>query len=419
MNIKIRKRLFNIFSTYAIIFISEFTIAMLAPIITLLFYDKSSSLFNSNSPITTRSLMYGLTMMTTQIAMLFSNIVLSSMSDFWGRKKAIIIIFIGILFQCVGCLFAVKSGSLILFIIFMSISYLTYATKPVMTASIIDLTNDKNRLIFVSTIQTFIGLAYTLGPILSTHTMSIKLTNTPFSTPYIIASAIIMITLLFITFFYYNPPILEKRKIKINLSDELLSSIKSKTILTLIIILLLNQLAWGMFFQFAPVIAKTILQFTSNKIGYIFTFIGLALILSSLVLIPIMQLYLSKRCIFNIGIFIFLCGILLATIVSSLTINKNHEILFWISIILTVFGDVTIFTILVTLFTQYFNRKFHGFILGSIYTIGFGVAWASSAILGGITTSIKTNGTMYVCLGLSITLVYIQGRFSKILFKPE
>ncbi len=404
--------------TYSVIFASEFTMGLFAPILTLIFFSHHSSLFDASSSLSTRSFWYGLTIMLTQVCAIFANLGLSALSDRVGRKKGLLINFFGLIFQSLACLLALISGHLFLFIIAISISYLTYASRPIATAAIIDNTAKDKRFLYVGMIQFFTGSAYIIAPYLSGHLAILSIFTTPFTTPYLIAFSFAVISTLLITFLYKDKKrnFTKKTQYKIN---DIFILLKNKKILLLVILLMLDQLAWGTYFQFMPVIGKKIFHFSTIEVGTIFSVIGISLVLSAAAIIPLMQKLFSYKYIYLIGALCFISGILISLISSSHPSQSFAEAFFWISLFPTVAGDVIIFSMLTVLFSQNAPSHFQGLITGVIYTIAAGVTWGTAGILGGLLTGLEANASLYLSLlaamiMLIASLTYARNFFNRI-----
>ena len=406
----------GLWPTYSIIFASEFIMGMFAPMLTLIFFDHSSSLFHTSSTLSDRSFWYGITIMLTQICAVFANLTLSALSDVIGRKKGLLITFTGFVFQATACLIALISGHMLFFIVAIAIAYLTYASRPIATAAIIDNTSIDKRFLYIGLIQLFTGTGYILGPFLSGHIANFSILSTPFSTPYLVALAVAVLFTFLILFLYKEKSPLKARHHKYTKQD-ILTLLKNHKILILTLLLMLNQLAWGTYFIFIPVIGKSVFGFSPSDIGMVFSLIGISLVCSSIIIIPIMQRLFSYKNIYLIGAIFFIAGIFLSLLSSSFPGHPLSKTFFWISLFPTVAGDVIIFTMLTVLFSQSAPANFQGLINGIIYTVAAGVTWGVAGIIGGLLTGLQANASLYISVFASITMLVASLTYARHFFK--
>ncbi|WP_440994289.1 MFS transporter [Cysteiniphilum litorale] len=393
---------------YLLIFSTEVLFALINPSYVQLFFDEKSPFWFSIDSQQQAGIYYGLFLLTGQIAGIIANVLWGLVSDYIGRKKVAVISMLAVTVTGIGALFSAYLHMVILFIIGYVLGHLLYGMFPVVIASISSAAhNDKRKLLWVGLLQFFTGLAFVIGPFVGSVIMA---QSNSFISPYYVITAISII-LIFIIWCCYKPErYYQQQKVRKNipLMQTLWRLVKQRKIAILIVLLLLDQLAWGMYFQFIQPIAKLKLGFNVAQIGILVSFIGLSLMISALILLPILQRFLSYQTLFITAILAMLVGALGAMLLALYP--TDHQLLVYVVSFFMAFGDMVVFSLLVVGFSNAVEIHYQGFISGFLYTLAKGFGWGVSGVLGGVFMTINmawSMGFASLCL-LVLLIIFIK-----------
>ena len=183
------------------------------------------------------------------------------------------------------------------------------------------------------------------------------------------------------------------------------------------IIHLLNQFSWGTYYEFIHAVGKTVFGYEVKLIGLLMGLIGLWLILSSGFLIPFFQKHLSNTKLIIASSLIGTIGVCIAYIASFFPHSILANLAIWFSTLPVAAGDVILFCLLVSLFSNSVNKKYQGTMVGIIYIVGMGM-WAVAAPIGGILMKWRMNGALMLCpIAMIILMVFIGFSLNKTWFK--
>lgn len=380
---------------FIILFSTELMMGMFNPTYVQLFFDNSSPFYAITDQ---HAIYYGVFMMLSQLAGLGANLFWGVLSDRYGRRVAIIFAYLGVVVMSFAVIIGASSGWLLFFIAGFACGQFFYAIQPVMTGAVTTHTYDHpNKVVWVGRLQFVFGFAFVVGPYFGGYLMAN--TKLGFLAPYYVA--IPLATVAVILSAYYREP---RRSQQVERVD-LWASFKKTKIMWLIAFLLLNQLAWGTFFQFLQPIAKLKLDFTVEQIGMLVSLIGLSLMLSALFVLPLCRKFFSLVNIMLCGVALMLIGIVgiewIATTATHLTSA------FVCLVALVACGDMLIFSVLTVLFSNAIDIKAQGAIAGLIYTLGKGVSWAVAGVVGGYLMTYGVTTAVYLALVALIVLLVL------------
>ncbi len=393
---------------YLLIFSTEVLFALINPSYVQLFFDENSPFWLNITSQQQAGIYYGVFLLAGQIAGIIANVLWGIVSDYIGRKKVALISILAVLVTGVSALFSAYLHMIILFIMGYVLGQLLYGMFPVVIASISSAAhNDKRKLLWVGLLQFFTGLAFVIGPFVGSMIM---VQSGSFISPYYVI-AMISIVLIFIIWCCYQPEkYYQQQKAQNNMPfmQTVWRLLKQKKIAILIALLLLDQLAWGMYFQFIQPIAKLKLGFSVTQIGLLVSFIGLSLMLSALILLPILQRFLSHQKLFIIAILAMLVGALGAMFLA--VYPTDHQLMVYVVSFFMAFGDMVVFSLLVVGFSNAVEIRYQGFISGFLYTLAKGFGWGVSGVLGGVFMTINiawSMGFASLCL-LGLLIVFVK-----------
>ena len=389
---------------YLLIFSTEVLFAFINPSYVQLFFDKDSPFYASIGSEHQAAIFYGVFLLSGQIAGIMANIVWGIVSDYVGRKRVVVMSMLALVVTgCSAILFGYWHY-LSLFIMGYVVGQLLYGMFPVVIASISSAAHeDKRKLLWIGLLQFFTGLAFVIGPVLGSLIME-KTNN--YIAPYYVISGLAVLLVFVILICYQPERYYQQQKIahEKRLFLTLFRLLKQKKIAILILLLLLDQLAWGMYFQFIQPLVKLKLGFSISEIGFLVSFIGLSLMISALVLLPILQRFFSHNSLFMIAVFAMLIGALGAMFI-ALYPTHNSLTAYAVSFFMA-FGDMVVFSLLVVGFSNAIPIRYQGFISGVLYTLAKGFGWGVSGVLGGVFMTIGVAWSMgFSVLSLCVLMI--------------
>ncbi len=395
---------------YVTLSISEFATGLTTPILTFLFFSESSALLPAELSMAERGVLFGLFISLFRFAGMLSNPVFGTLSDMLGRKK---IIYISVLAMvCLG-LFTILSmifQAVWVFVIGASIYAFFWALRPVCTAAINDVTDNSKKMKNQALLQFFIGIGVGLGPMLGGWLGNFK----PFGYSYMLPFIILLLLSLFLfayaklTFpetLYFKNKQDAKEFFKVSNIKDLFNN---KIIYLLMIIHILDQFSWGVYYNFMPAVTKTVFGFSVIAVGIFVGLIGIWLIVSTGIIIPILQRYFSNTQLIIVSSVIGTFGVCITYAASFFPGSTLAHYVIWISALPVAAGDVILFCLLLSLFSSYVSKKHQGTIVGIIYIVGTGM-WCLAAPIGGYLMKWRMNGALILCpIAMILLLIFLK-----------
>ncbi|MFZ9034620.1 MAG: MFS transporter [Francisellaceae bacterium] len=399
---------------YLILFSTEFLWALANPSFVQLFFDEHSPFFGLAAGQNYRGVSYGLFMMLAQLAGIFANISWGFLSDRWGRKAIILMSFFGVFIAGISTLYSAQYHALLFFITGYVIGRLLYGMFPVIIATVNEAAyHDKRKLLWIGMMQFFTGFAFVAGPYLGTLMMTRF--SAGFIAPYYALAIIppILITIC-LAFLRFQPGSHRKINFMTALSQSL-TLLKQKKITILTLLLLLDQFAWGTFFQFVQPIAKLSLGFSTHEIGLLVSFIGISLMISAMIILPILQKFIAHRHLFILAILLMLGGSLLLILIAS-DHSSKWMVMLYILTFLVACGDMMIFSLITVGFSNSVPITHQGMIAGVLYTLASGFGWGFAGLIGGILMTLSLSSVMAIASVSLIVLLVFYLKIGKAVF---
>lgn len=391
---------------YGLILASEVLFALINPTYVQLFFDRHSPFVTAYHNEHQLSMLYGLFMMCSQIAGLCANIFWGWASDKIGRKPVAALAFIAVFIVALGAVWGANSRLLILFISGYILGQLLYGMFPVVIASVSSAAyHSRKKLLWIGLLQFFTGLAFVIGPYLGGLAMA---KTHSFIAPYYLLLYVSLPVMLLIVRYYRPNRYYTQPKVNV-LKAAVFNGLWQKKILILIILLLFDQVAWGIFFQFIQPIVKLDFGLSVTEIGFFVSFIGMALMCSSLVLLPILQKFMSHHALYILALLSMIFGCLGVAALSLLETHRYSALIYPLTF-LVAFGDVVVFSLLVVGFSNAVPANRQGFIAGLLYTLAKGFGWGVAGVIGGIfmaTSSPFVMGSAAMILALCLAFYLV------------
>lgn len=363
------------------------------PIITLIFFDKSSSLFSPDTPNAIRSMWYGTCVATPYLVNLFFAPLISALSDEVGRRKTLLFELTSAFFYTLVAGVGVLYGSLSLVITSFVIRGAFSRTNTTALSIIGDTCDRHSKLRYMSYLQVAISAGACAGPIIGGLIGgNFFFNNLNYSMVFFIAASGALLNIM-LSNYLIQETLTENHSS--TMSDRVHSRIGANLqgiryvvmhpdVLKISLILLLLQISWSAYYQFIPPVLKTAYHFDAHMLGIFMGMIGLWLIIGSGPLLKLMHTRFDTHSILNIGACMVMAGY-------SLTIACYYHFIqgmwaLWVSASLIPIGDVLTYICLTTLYSNVVPGHMQGKVTGVNFLI-IGLIWGSVSFIGGLLIS--------------------------------
>lgn len=395
---------------FSIIFLDEIGMNIGFPILTFLCFDKKSSLFALGTSHAVRSYWYGILNSLPFIIAIFTVPILTWLSDYYGRKKILLIGSLSILAFSVFAFFGIFYGTISLVIIGYIVNGICARIQPTALAVIGDISDQKNKIINMGYLQFYISIGAFLGPLIGGYFANrffFKQLN--FSLPYLIAAGFGLLTLLFVIF-GFKETLTKPIERKVSFSN-IIPLLKNPTILKISLILLLTQISWRTYYQFIPPVLKIHFHYSPQIIGLFAALIAAWLALAASIGLKLLdKLFTAKNILYGACISVFL-GLLLTNCANHLHPSTISQIITWFTAAPIAIGDVIIYSLITTFYSDAASEYDQGKVMGINYII-VTIVWAATGIFGGCLAAININAPiLFAPISLLILLIiFLRGK---------
>ena len=258
---------------FLVIFIDTFGYFLVMPVILKLFIQTHSALLPTNTSVSVRHWLYGITLGLSPLAFITLSPFIGRLSDRFGRKRVI-----------AGCLYASLAGfalpiagiayrhiSLIMLGRFIAGAGTT--SQPVAQAAITDFSNGKQRAFNLSLIGFSMTLAMVAGPLAGSYLSDSNwIAWFSLTTPYWFGTllAVINIALLYATFIDTSVSISSTDSKKVNQSR-----LFSPPLLLVLTAFFMLEMSWSGFYQACFLFLGSEFHFSTNSISQFAAYSGL------------------------------------------------------------------------------------------------------------------------------------------------
>lgn len=381
------------------------------PTLTFLCFDQHSPLFLATTSYKTRSVWYGLCSSLPHWIAILSMPILSIFSDYYGRKKLLLLVTFGSVAASICAVLSIYLASLGLFLVGLLIIGAGTRIDPIAIASVGDLSLKNNLLKNMGILQCSIALGALIGPLCGGILAQLAISIFKFSLPYYLGITLSFAAILIVLKQQQQKQISRKPKINFVFSDFYLP-LKQKKIRSLSLLLILSQIAWRTYYQFMPPLLKIQLHYKPAIIGYFLALLALWLGIATTGVMRALTNILNEKQLLRYCFFSVFIGSLLA-IVGSFANNKlMAAALLWSSSLPIAMGDVIAFCIITTLYINAVSEEHKGKIMGLCFFI-VSLVWAITGVIGGILAGINLHLPLcFAILGITICLMLSKNKFS-------
>ncbi|MGQ3888546.1 MFS transporter [Legionella sp. CNM-1927-20] len=360
------------------------------PIMTAMFTNPNT-VFSSHLSINMRHFYLGLGYMLYPFCMFFGASFMGDLSDNWGRKKVILICMLGLFISFLLMGLSVLFTSIFLLMLGRAFSGLMAGSQPIAQAAIADISTVDNKAANMSIMTLALSVANVAGPLIGGVFSDSSLSHYfNFATPFFISATLALIAAIWIQYGFQETYTSPNQK-PLNLLRPIyifIEGLKHKGVRWLMIIFLLMQLGFSIYFQFILVLLHNDYHYLNWQLGAFNAFIGLCFVVSLTVgmrlMLRIWQVNtIAIICLFTVGI-----GLVL-TVFST----KEWEI--WLLAFPISAFDMIAYTALLTAFSDSVDKSAQGWVMGLSGAL-MAMAWATTGLSANLLPIIGTFGLILI-----------------------
>lgn len=390
---------------FTVVICSEFGNNMLIPLLSFIFFATDSPLFPHSTDMAQRSLLFGLCLSLYKLAGVIGCMLITALSDHFGRKLALNCALSGLLIVAACGAIALYIHSPILFITgYIIVGFLDtiLATGPAIAG---DISENHNRISNMANMQCFISLGACLGPIIGGQLANQHGISTAYALPFFVAAIIAGINLWLIQ---TSPETLNqavKEKISLRtLIRDYLKLLRNPHLAWLFLLFILCQFSWSSYYEFIPPTLKNIFHFSPSAVGLFVGLIAFWLIIATGIMMRPLLKFFSYQQLLWISACAVACGTLMSLLASAYPSISIAVALLWLSPVFTAMGDVVFFSLFAGFLAQSVAAHQLGKVMGLTRTIAY-LVWSFTAMLGGLLLTWRHNGALaFAPLGAIILL---------------
>lgn len=396
-------RMLSLAGIYLVIFIDSLGASLIIPMLTPIVHDPVAGLIRSGSE-TFRNTIYGTALGVFSFAMLFGAPFLGTLSDSLGRKKTLILCLSGLSLSYLFMTLAFTFNSIELFIIGRLVGGFFSGSLPVAQASIIDITDEKDRVRFIGYIMFFVSLGYVVGPLISGYLSDPTLVLWfNLMTPFIFVALLSLFNLMILLVVFQDKGVGPYNKVRMILPNpvsSLLLAVKTKETHAYSLQLLLMLMGWNTFFQFIGPFLTDNLDFSQHEVSNFVSWIGGGLAAAFLSLVGVMMKLLKPGSVVSLAL------IIMAICIGSSLIATNHFVLYLLAFLGSIGFGLSYSGLMVQL-SMCVDASRQGTIMGmaaaiAAFSAGF------SALVFGFMSNISASAPIISALIFIFTAVFVS-----------
>jgi DHA1 family tetracycline resistance protein-like MFS transporter len=342
-----------------VVFLDWMGIGLVYPIFSSIIFHPDSSILDPSVSDSMRGWYLGVLLAVMSIAQFFSSPILGCFSDQKGRRP---IFLISLALSIIGysfCIVGVLMKSIFVLIGARVLVGLAAGNAAVVSASIVDLSDDSDKAKHFGLYSMMAGVGFTVGPFLGG-----RLSGLQFVFPFYIAGVATLLNFALI-FFFFKETHKTRKKAEIRWNEgirNLKKAFKIPVLNVLFFVSLMFCFGWSFFYEFIPVSWIADFGFKANEIGFFYAYGAGVYALSSGVLIrPILAR-------FKCNVILFYSLALLGLVILSLMFLPSR---FWIWIYLPMVNFLASleYTTSTTMVSDMASKETQGEILGVLQSV--------------------------------------------------
>lgn len=268
--------------------------ALPLPILPEMFLDPERSIFPGIS-LQLRMIFLGLIMASFPLGQFFGSPLLGRLSDFYGRKKVIMLSLAGTTLGYLLTAFSVYSHSIIGMILGLALCGFCEGNVTIAQSVVADLTKEEQqqteKAVHFGWINIFIALGFIIGPLMGGQLANPELVSWfTFATPFWIAACMTVVGM-GVIYIYSKETLHNKIVEKWDFFSSIWNGFKRPKLKGFYIANFFLAMGYFAFFRFFPVFLERQFHFSASQLSYVMVYDSLAIAAGVIWLIP----FLSKR----------------------------------------------------------------------------------------------------------------------------
>ncbi len=282
-----------VWMVFAVVFFDLFRFGIAFPILTPLFLNNPTGLFDPASSFGERSMLLGILIALHPISQFFGAPILGSLSDRYGRKPLLIFSYIGTLVSLIMTAGGIEANSLVLIFLGRILGGFTGGNVSVAQSAMADISTPAEKVQNFSLISTAFGLGLIFGPFIGGKLADPELVSWfNFATPFWVAAVITLINTLFV-WRAFKETLVNKVHKKVTAFTGIVNLKRAwdPALRMILIVTFFNILGFNFFNQFFQISMVSKFHLDQGEIGELLGYQGLCLVLAQIFIVR----NLSKR----------------------------------------------------------------------------------------------------------------------------
>ena len=344
------------------------------PILTMMFGGAHRTLLGPGVSVAEADFLFGLGYMLYPAGMFFGASLLGDLSDYFGRKRVLLICMGGLSVATALMAAGIELHSVALLLFGRFLSGLMAGSQPIAQAAASDLSPESQRALTMSLLTLALSIGIVLGPVmggvLSERTLEPWFN---FATPLWTAAALAAVSFVWILLGFRDTaqpsgaPLDWLRPIKVFTQAFTTPSVRS-----LAVVHLLFQLGFSIYYAMISVLLIRHWNYAPAQVGLFNGVVGLGFVVALVVVMPLATRRLGDRTLALLGLLIDGAGVA----VSGLPVGQEA---LWTLALLVGVGDMVAYTAMLTLFSKSVPPAQCGWAMGIAASV-MAVAWALTGL---------------------------------------
>lgn len=198
------------FALLSVVFLDIMSQGLVIPILNTIIMSPAQDFLPKETTTAARQFDFGLTMAVFFIAWFFGAAYISKISDYIGRKAAMVICLVGALLAYILTIIALDTNSLTLLIIARILSGFTAGNQPIAQAALVDLSeNEDQKIRYMGLVLLAVSIGMVAGPLISGLMSDPALFGKYASAalPFYVVAVMVVANIFLIVFTYRETPI--------------------------------------------------------------------------------------------------------------------------------------------------------------------------------------------------------------------
>lgn len=370
--------LLTLLPLFLVIVIDTMGSSLVMPVLSPLFLIKAQSILPDATSLVMREFIYGITLASFCALMLFGAPFLGDLSDYFGRKKVLLISLLGTGASYTVSGYGIITHSIVILIIGRCIAGFFAGSQPIAQAAIADMSTPETKAGNLSSVVFAASLGFIVGPIIGgyfANPANVSWFN--YATPFFVAALIAIINALFVMV-TLKRKVVQRNSKTLKLTRGLFSFISAftyKPIRLSASALFLMQTGFSIYFAFLPLFMVQVYHYHSGKIGHFMAYMGICWAIAFLFLIRVILRFLSLEKAVILGFIVVAVALLL--------VAWPSQWITWLTVIpIAIFNGLS-YTSIMTLLSNSTSPDAQGWIMGIISAV-IAAAWGLGTLFAGI-----------------------------------